>query len=87
MASLVQRGTSLEACLTAAAQQLRNCANHGKIFQSFSVISKASHSNFVLGTAFCICSQHKTGLAFVPAMTHTLAAKLPFMQDIYSIVT
>jgi len=87
MASLVQRGTSLEACLTAAAQQLRNCANHGKKkLQSFSVISKASYSNFVPGTAFCFRSQQKTGLSFVPAMTHTPAARLPFMQDIYNIV-
>jgi len=57
-----------------------------KKLQSFSVISKASYSNFVPGTAFCFCSQHKTGLSFVPAVTHTPAARLPFMQDIYSIV-
>jgi len=46
--------------------------------QSFSVIRKASHSNFMLCTALPLLSAsiHKTRLAFllVPAVTRTLTA-------------
>jgi len=48
---------------------------HGKFLPSFSVISKASHNNFMLCTALPLLSAsiHKTRLAFLlaPALTCT----------------
>jgi len=64
MANLVQRGTSLEACLTAAAQQLRNCTKYGKKncdhFQS-SARPLIATSCLALPSA----SVHNTRLAFL----------------------